>query len=128
MFWLEQELPTTASLQEQSEPIVSKGTDEQFGAWCALCQRQNVCILGPGGTGKSQFINWVKQIYLEAGQVVITTASTANAAFLLQGVTVHKFAGLPVICCDESKMSILEAVEKYIKHAQSLISVVNNIL
>jgi ATP-dependent DNA helicase PIF1 len=128
MYWLGHERTEPSRPAVEQEIFASRATAEQRVAWEALAEGQNVCILGPGGTGKSQFIQWVKHLYLESGQVVVTTASTANAAFLLQGTTVHKFAGLPVACCDESKMSIVEAVDKYLKHVSSLGQIVNNIL
>lgn len=49
---------------ELAEPIASRGTPEQRAAFVALAQKRNVCILGPGGTGKSQMIHWVRRAFL----------------------------------------------------------------
>ncbi len=93
-----------------------------------MAQGNNVCILGPGGTGKSQMIHWVRDIFLEQGNTVVVTASTANAAFLLGGTTLHRFAGLPIYCCDESKYNLVEAFGIYVRHIQRLLRVATTIV
>lgn len=110
--------PSTQALKPmdpEAEPFASRGTPEQRHAWRALCAGENVCILGPGGTGKSQFIQWARDLYLQAENAVVVTASTANAAYLLGGVTVHRMAGLPVFLQDETKYTLTDALDRYIK-------------
>jgi len=127
MYWLATPVPSASSMNPEEEIFVTKATPEQLVAWRQLCLGHNVCILGPGGTGKSQFIRWVKQIYMSSENSVIVTASTANAAFLLGGITLHRFTGLPVWVCDEKKYDLKTAFDKYIKWTSNLVGIVNNI-
>jgi hypothetical protein len=65
---------------------------------------------------------------LEADNATFVTASTANAAFLLNGMTLHKMIGLPVWVCDEVKYPDLrKAFDKYVSWASRLSSVVHTI-
>jgi hypothetical protein len=127
MYWLRTPVPVTNPVDRDHALIVDKGTPEQIGAWRALAEGGNICILGPGGTGKSQMIRWVKQIFLESDNSVVVTASTANAAFLLGGTTLHKFAGVPVHLCDDTKYDLKQALEKYIFWTRNLARIVNGI-
>lgn len=105
-----------------------RATPEQRAAFLSLAEGNNVCILGPGGTGKSQMIHWVRDVFLELGNTVIVTASTANAAFLLGGMTLHRFAGLPIYCCDESKYNLVDAFGIYVRHVQRLFRIATMIV
>ena len=109
------------------EPVARIGTPEQQAAFRALAAGHNVCILGPGGTGKSQLIHWVRDAFLIQNHSVVVTASTANAAYLLGGRTLHRFAGLPITVCDEHKCNVIEAFDRYYKHVRRLLGVINNI-
>jgi hypothetical protein len=60
MYWLSTPVPSPVAMDPAHELFATKATPEQWVAWQQLCQGTNVCILGPGGTGKSQFIRWVK--------------------------------------------------------------------
>lgn len=71
-------------------------TPEQYDAFQALKNNpeKTVAILGPGGTGKSQFIHWIAEKYRNSGRVVQITATTGYAAYQLNGITFYKFFSL----------------------------------
>lgn len=81
-----------------SEPATELGpsaTEEQIRAYSLLKERHPiVAILGPGGTGKSQFIEWIQDRYRESGRVVDVTATTGYAAYQIRGVTFYRYLNL----------------------------------
>lgn len=66
-------------------------TEEHQQALLAFEQGRNLCLLGPGGTGKSFFLRKIVQKCREARKSVLLTAPTGVAALQLPGVgkTLH---------------------------------------
>jgi len=64
-------------------------TLEQLEAYQALKENPEkiIAIIGPGGTGKSQFIHWIAEKYRNSGRIVQITATTGYAAYQLNGIT-----------------------------------------
>lgn len=71
-------------------------TAEQVEAFNAMKANPEkiIAIIGPGGTGKSQFIHWITQKYKSSGRTVHVTATTGYAAYQLNGTTFYKFFSL----------------------------------
>ncbi|KAF0700676.1 Aste57867_8854 [Aphanomyces stellatus] len=67
-------------------------TPEQSQVVQAILDRQNVFFTGRAGTGKSFLLRHIQRILPPAG--LICTATTGIAAFHIQGMTLHHFAGL----------------------------------
>ena len=47
---------------------------------------------------------------------------------MLGGVTLHRFAGIPVYVCDDRRYNIVEAFDKYLAHLERAPGVVNGII
>lgn len=54
----------------------------------------NVFFTGGAGTGKSFLINKLVQVLRAAGKFVLLAAATGVAAYLIGGVTLHRFGGI----------------------------------
>ena len=66
---------------------------EQKLAWDCACEGQNVLITGPGGSGKSYWINEFAKLCESRGKKIQLTALTGCAAILLDGgKTLHGWA------------------------------------
>lgn len=68
-------------------------SDEQKKVIEAVINGQNVCYLGPGGTGKSSVLREFVKALREAGQKVWVLAPTGLAALQVHGVTLDSYAG-----------------------------------
>ncbi len=71
-------------------------TEEQQYALDRLCEGKNVFLTGPGGTGKSYFIEQVRRQLGSDGKKIGVTALTGCAAILLGhgSKTLHSWAGI----------------------------------
>lgn len=69
---------------------------EQEKAWNLLREGKNVFITGPGGTGKTFFIQKLYAQWITENKIVAVCALTGCAAILLQceGSTIHSWAGI----------------------------------
>lgn len=54
---------------------------------------KNICLLGPGGTGKSYIIKEIYNRLSEAGKCVVKTSTTGISAINIAGCTLHRWAG-----------------------------------
>ena len=54
--------------------------------------KQNVCMLGPAGVGKTYYIN----DYVKTHPNTLLCAPTGTAAVNIGGVTAHRLCGIPV--------------------------------
>ncbi len=54
---------------------------------------KNICLLGPGGTGKSYIIKEIYNKLTEAGKNVAKTSTTGISAISINGCTLHRWAG-----------------------------------
>jgi hypothetical protein len=65
---------------------------------------------------------------MKAENSVVVTASTANAAFLLGGITLHRYTGIPVYVCNDSYGDLVKSFDTYVKHLTRAQATVNNIV
>ncbi|MAW08494.1 MAG: hypothetical protein CME61_09490 [Halobacteriovoraceae bacterium] len=99
----------------------------------APCQRKalelinkgfNVCLHGPGGTGKSYLISKLVEIYGDGA--VLVTATTGTAAQNIGGYTLHSVLGIPVSNILSKKLSSLdESKTEVLRHEKVKILVVD---
>jgi ATP-dependent DNA helicase PIF1 len=75
-------------------PKFSKTQQEAFEE--VVVERKSAFITGPAGTGKSFLEDKIYDAMTGQGLQVRKTASTGNAAFLIQGVTLHSWIGAGV--------------------------------
>lgn len=58
-----------------------------------ITTRHNICLLGPGGTGKSYIIKEIYNRLTEVGKCVAKTSTTGISAINIAGCTLHRWAG-----------------------------------
>lgn len=75
-------------------PKFSKSQQEAFDE--VVVERKSGFITGPAGTGKSFLEDKIYDAMTANGLQVRKTASTGNASFLIQGVTLHSWIGVGV--------------------------------
>lgn len=96
-------------------------TDKQIQA--AFDGQKNLFVTGPGGVGKSYWLNK----YIDSHENVIVCASTGMAAFNIGGDTAHKMFHIPVPCYDTpsfakgKKGAVTNAQLKVIAQADTII-------
>ena len=85
-------MSTDATLLPSALPF----SKEQEKAWNLLREGKNVFITGPGGTGKTFFIQKLYAQWITENKIVAVCALTGCAAILLQceGSTIHSWAGI----------------------------------
>jgi len=74
------DMPSPSPEQQQAMHLIEAGI--------------SLFITGPGGTGKSDLISYIKQA---KGKAIAITASTGIAARNIGGMTLHRFAGLGLL-------------------------------
>ena len=75
-------------------------------------KKRNVFITGSAGSGKSYILKECFQKLKEEGRVVKMCATTSIAASLVNGCTLHSFAGIGIGEKDENKERKVFAFEK----------------
>lgn len=78
----------------------------------AVFQGKNILLTGPAGTGKSHTIKRIKDIYEKKKLIIGTTSTTGASAILIEGKTIHSWAGIGI--CG-SKETALKRVMTYAK-------------
>ena len=58
---------------------------------------KNIFMSGPGGTGKSYLIHFIKEICLKTHKICQTTALTGCAALLINAKTLHSWSGTGIV-------------------------------
>ena len=97
--------------------MASKLNQEQRAAYDALIysilhpEGKAFFIDGPGGTGKSFLYNCITKKIYSMGLTLSACASTGIAATLIDGITIHKLMGVPMVL-DFDSVSILRANSK----------------
>lgn len=72
----------------------SKSAHMRHTAMRQILRNKNIFITGPGGTGKTAMIHTIRTALEKADVEVHVTALTAAAAELIDGTTLHKWAGI----------------------------------
>ena len=79
---------------------------EQQEALSAIVKYKSVFITGPGGVGKSYLINYVRNLL--SNRNVSVTALTGCASVLINGITLHKWAGINPTDTEKSIQDIVD--------------------
>lgn len=74
-------------------------------------EKRNVCLIGPGGTGKSYTIREVYDRLTLSGVCVHKTSTTGVSAISIKGVTLHRWAG-----CGIMQGTVEEIYEKFLRY------------
>ena len=85
-----------------------------------VVRKRNVLLRGKAGTGKSTLIERLKQ---QLGSRIVITATTGISAYLLNGVTLHSWAGLGLAndTAENLAKKILPSAAKRWKEAKVLV-------
>jgi len=75
----------------------------------AINQGKNVFLTGPGGVGKSYYINKLKE---ERGDKVSVTSTTGVSAFNLKAQTIHSFSGIGAMKRNDRIEDIMKKLKK----------------
>ena len=70
----------------------------------------NIFLTGPGGVGKSFYINKLKEEYKEE---IVLTSTTGVSSFNLKAMTIHSFTGIGVFKQSDKIDSIIKKLKKY---------------
>lgn len=70
----------------------------------------NVFITGPGGVGKSFYINKLKEEYKDE---IVLTSTTGVSSYNLKGTTIHSFTGIGVFKHGDKVDSVIKKLKKY---------------
>lgn len=100
--------------------IETKSLDiHQLLALSYVCDGINICLTGPGGTGKTHLINLIRELSKTAGKKCNVTAMTGCAALIIKGTTLHSWAG---ILTNKDNQYEVEANIKHIKKKKKYIN------
>lgn len=72
----------------------------------------NIFLTGPGGVGKSYYINKLKEDE-EFKNDIVLTSTTGISSFNLKGQTIHSFSGIGVLKNDETLSNVITRMKKY---------------
>jgi len=70
----------------------------------------NIFITGPGGVGKSFYINKLKEEYKDE---IVLTSTTGVSSYNLKGSTIHSFTGIGIFKHGDKVDSIIKKLKKY---------------
>ncbi len=100
--------------------IETKSLDiHQLLALSHICDGVNICLTGPGGTGKTHLINLIRQLTITSGKKCNVTAMTGCASLIIKGITLHSWAGILI---NKDNQYELEANIKHIKKKKKYIN------
>ena len=87
-----------------------KLNEGQLKAFKAIQEGRNIFLTGQAGTGKSELIKRVKELYEQRGMICSVTSLTGVSALAIRGTTIHRWAGIGL--GDLSCVDLLEKVRK----------------
>ena len=77
-----------------------KPTSKQREAIQAIICGKNVFLTGPAGTGKSYvlkyYVNWFRENKEDENNNIHITSTTGLSALLIDGITIHRYAGIGI--------------------------------
>jgi ATP-dependent DNA helicase PIF1 len=71
---------------------------------------RNIFLTGPGGVGKSFYINKLKDEYKDE---IVLTSTTGVSSYNLKAMTIHSFTGIGVFKIGDKLDSIIQKMKKY---------------
>ena len=83
---------------------------KQLEAFNLFKKGKNLCITGPAGVGKSYLINIFKKWASDNNKIIAITAMTGNAAYLINGKTLHSWSGIGL--GDKSEEELVSKIKK----------------
>ena len=105
----------TATGAQEREATLESLSEGQQRVLQLLDEGRNVLMLGEGGTGKTALIKVVQARQKRKKVPMETTASTGRAALLIDGSTVHSFAGVGL-----GNGTIAENIEKVVANSYAV--------
>ena len=99
---------------------LSKLDIHQLEALSDYCVGNNICITGPGGTGKTHLINIINELSTISNKKCKITAMTGCAALLIKGVTLHSWAGIIVDDTNNQYDSLVKVSKALINNYKDL--------
>lgn len=88
-------------------------TEEQQDAMNSVIKGKNVCISGPGGSGKTHLIKEISKWCLENDKICALTALTGVAAVLINGTTIHSWGGIDLATLPSKKLIEVLLTDRY---------------
>jgi len=97
--------------EQEFENLLSKLNPEQKNAFEAMKSGKNIFVTAPAGAGKSFLIKtFVLYNKVKTKKKVAVTSTTGVSAILINGVTLHSWAGVRL--AEEAKVDLLEVVKR----------------
>lgn len=92
----------------------SDGLIEQLIVQDVFVNKRNLCIIGPGGTGKSHIaVNEIKRRADQRGIHIALTSTTGVSALSIGGTTIHRWTGIKL--GKEALLTIVSRIKYYNK-------------
>lgn len=79
----------------------------------SLLKGENIFLTGPGGVGKSYYINKLKEDFDLKELTITVTSTTGISSFNIKGQTIHSFSGIGVYREGENEHSIIKKMKKF---------------
>jgi ATP-dependent exoDNAse (exonuclease V) alpha subunit len=79
----------------------------------SLLKGENIFLTGPGGVGKSYYINKLKEDIDLKHLTITVTSTTGISSFNIKGQTIHSFSGIGVYREGEDEQSIVRKMKKF---------------
>lgn len=76
----------------------------------SLDEGRNIFLTGPGGVGKSYYINKIKD---ELKDEIVLTSTTGVSSYNLRAMTIHSFTGIGVFKVGDKVESVIKKMKKF---------------
>jgi ATP-dependent DNA helicase PIF1 len=117
-------LTTISSIKYNHDVDLSGLSEDQRKAVDAVLLGKNILLTGPAGTGKSYTIQKIKEIFQKMKRNIAITAMTGVSAILVEGNTIHSWAGIGICGTKETALNRVmtyKGPQDRIKSAHTLI-------
>ena len=76
----------------------------------SIQQGHNIFLTGPGGVGKSFYINKLKD---ELKDEIVLTSTTGVSSYNLKAMTIHSFTGIGVFKIGDKAEGVIQKMKKF---------------